>query len=439
MKPDSIDRLLDSAYPDPDGGPVLDIQVRSVAIEDSLDGREVELVRALGLGDKLAVVSDPDTREALGARVERALSSAFRVQSLGLRRCPRADEDTLIAIEAALEPDTDALVAVGSGTINDLCKMAAARQGKPYAVFGTAPSMNGYASVSASISFGGFKQSVPARAPAGVFLDLGVLSRAPARLIRGGLGDCLCRPTAQADWLLAHLVLGEPYRKAPFVLLATQEEELFAHSDALVAGDLEIMGHLARTLVLSGIGMTISGGSHPASQGEHLITHYMEMTRTADEPVSYHGEQIGVSALVMADLQQRVLGMDTPPVLGPTTVSKDDVLARLGPERGEQSWRELEEKRITADRARELNAMLGESWGWMRERLSRVTRSPQELRRILERAGAPTAPQHLGWPMERFREACEHAREIRNRYTFLDLAGDSGVPVLGPDYPFLSK
>ena len=116
--------------------------------------------------------------------------------------------------------DADALVAVGSGTINDLCKYAAAQDGKPYVVFATAPSMNGYTSMNAAITVDGHKKTLPAATPLGVFMDLGVLAAAPARMIRAGLGDSLCRSTAQADWLLSHHLLGTPYRRAPFALLA---------------------------------------------------------------------------------------------------------------------------------------------------------------------------------------------------------------------------
>ena len=39
----------------------------------------------------------------------------------------------------------------------------------------------------------------------------------------------------------------------------------------------------------------------------------------------------------------------------------------------------------------------------------------------------PRTPEDLGWPRASYRTAVRHAREIRNRYTFLDLAADSGV------------
>jgi hypothetical protein len=133
----------------------------------------------------------------------------------------------------------DALIAVGSGTINDLCKYASALDNKPYAVFATAPSMNGYTSVNAAITVAGHKKSLPAQAAQGVFMDLEVLAAAPPRMIRAGLGDSLCRPTAQADWLLAHHLRGDSYQRLPFDLLAPDEADLFAEPQALLAGDID--------------------------------------------------------------------------------------------------------------------------------------------------------------------------------------------------------
>src|SRR5439155_7608193 len=195
-----------------------------------------------------------------------------------------------------------AIAAVGSGTINDLCKYAAFLDRKPYVVFGTAPSMNGYTSISAAITEHGHKKSLPANAALGVFLDLEVLSKAPLRMIRAGLGDSVCRPTAQADWLLAHLLFDRRYRIAPFRLLEGDEALLLAKAGALVAGDVGAMEILARTLVLSGLGMTICGGSHPASQGEHLISHYIDMLGEPSWPAAFHGEHIAVTTLTMARL-----------------------------------------------------------------------------------------------------------------------------------------
>jgi len=421
---DPLAQLLAGRYRDPETGEALVAAARSVVIEDSLDGSEAELVRALDLGRRLAVVADDDTHAALGQRVERALASRFTVQRVLLGRAPHADTDTLARLSAALDPGTDAVVAVGSGTINDLCKLAALARGCPQLVFATAPSMNGYTSLSASIMEAGLKRSVRAATPVAAFFDLRVLAAAPLRLIRAGLGDSICRPTAQADWLLAHLLLDRPYREAPFALLARDEPALLADAHALVSGDLAAMRRLVRTLVLSGFGMTISGGSYPASQGEHLLSHYIEMMQPPGLPEALHGEQIGVCALATARLQDRLLARTTPPVIRATTIERDDVLRRFGDERGEACWLELEPKRIDAARAERLNARLAAGWGAMRDRIRGVTLGHARMAAVLTAAGAPTAPRELGWPDALLDDAIAHAREIRNRYTFLDFALD---------------
>jgi glycerol-1-phosphate dehydrogenase [NAD(P)+] len=425
---DPLDQLLAGRYRDPETGELLGATARSVVIEDSLDGREPELVAALDLGHRLAVVADDDTYAALGQRVERALASRFTVQRVVLGRAPHADADTLARLSAAIDPGIDAVVAVGSGTINDLCKLAAIARGCPQLVFATAPSMNGYTSLSASITEGGLKRSVRAATPVAAFFDLGVLAAAPVRLIRAGLGDSICRPTAQADWLLGHLLLDRPYREAPFALLAADEPALLAQPRALVGGDLAAMRSLVQTLVLSGFGMTLAGGSYPASQGEHLLSHYIEMMRPPALPAALHGEQIGVCALAMARLQDRILSREAPPVVRPTAVHRDDVLRRFGAERGEACWQELEAKRIDAARAAQLTDRLATSWSAIRDRIRGVALGYPRMAEVLAAAGAPTEPRDLGWPDAQLDDAIAHAREIRNRYTFLDFALDIAPP-----------
>ena len=419
----TLDRLLAGDMADPDGGAPLSVPTRSVVIAPSLAGMEEGLVAGLDLGRNLAVVSDPATRAALGRRLERALAAVARVRPVVLDDRPEADQATVDRLCAETVSE-DALIAVGSGTVNDLCKAAAAQGGKPYAVFGTAPSMNGYTSVNASITVRGHKKSLPAVAARGVFLDLEVLAAAPPRLIRAGLGDSLCRSTAQVDWLLAHLLRDLPYREAPFALLRDDEDALFAEAAGLLAGDPEVMARLARTLVLSGFGMTICGGSYPASQGEHLISHYVEMM-APDLPAAFHGEQIGVTTLAMARLHENLL-TGGPPRLAASAPGRSDVIAHFGPELGGACWREVAKKRLDVGAAEALSARLEAQWHVITARLEAVRRPTAELEGVLRAAGAPSRPADLGWPPAVYRNAVLHAREIRDRYTALDLAADAG-------------
>lgn len=424
MSTDSIQLLIDGRYTDPDSGDLIGVPVRCIVIEDGLAGCEVELVEQAGLEGRLAVVSDPTTRIVMGERVEKSLARAAEIESVVLGEHPHADEETAGALEARTR-HCDALVAVGSGTINDLCKYVAARLQVPYTVFATAPSMNGYTSANAAITIAGHKKSCPASTPAGVFVDLGVLAAAPARMIRAGLGDSSCRSTAQIDWLLSHHLLDTPYRTAPFALLAEDEHGLLAEPEALMAGDLAAMRRLARTLILSGIGMTLCGSSEPASQGEHLISHYIDMMAPAGRPETLHGEQVAVATLTMARLQQRFLDASRPPRFGPTAATRDDLIEHFGTEVGEACWNELEPKRITPENVERMNARLAERWDDIVDDCLAVAVGAQRLRDALGGAGAPVAPAALSLDDEFYETAVRHARELRNRYTFLDLAGDA--------------
>jgi len=419
----TIAELLAGTWRDPESGEPVSVPVKSVVVADSLKGAEADILGRLDLGRRFAVVCDPATEAVLGKRVERALSSLGRVDRIRLPERPHADEATAEQVRRA-SVGADVLVAVGSGTINDLCKYAGHRGGKPYVVFATAPSMNGYTSANAAITVHGHKKSLPATVPVGAFFDLGVLAGAPVRMIRGGLGDSLCRPTAQADWLLSHLLRGTPYRQAPFDLLLAEEAALFAESGALLQGDIVAMGRLVRTLILSGFGMSICGGSYPASQGEHLIGHYADMMGR-DLPATFHGEAIGVATLTMARLQEWMLA--TPPRLEPTAVDEADMLDHFGPESGAACVKELKMKALDRGAAEALNARLATEWGDIERRISAVLPPVATLERALKDIGAPTNAAELGWPSAFYRRAVERARQIRGRYTFLDLAGDAGV------------
>ncbi len=429
---DPLAALLAGRLADPDGGPPLSTSIRAIVIGDDLADDAGARLDALGLGRRMAVLADVDTAAALGDRVARALAGRGRVQAVTLGRRPHPDDDTAARLDATVDVNTDVVVSVGSGTLTDLGKLLAFRRGLPHVAFATAPSMNGYASVAASITSAGLKRSLRVAAPTMVLLDTAVLAAAPARLIRAGLGDSLCRPTAQTDWLLAHRLLDRPYRPAPFALLAADEAALFAEPAALLAGDRAAMRHLARTLVLSGCGMTICGGSYPASQGEHLLSHHVEaVAPVAHDQAPLHGEQIAVTTLTMARLQHAILAADQPPRLHASTIAPADLIAHFGPDRGPACWRELVPKLIDHAGAEARTARLAAIWDDLRAAIAAIAIDPARLRAILVAAGAPTAPADLGWSPRLVDDGVRFARALRDRYTFLDLAADGQQPPHG--------
>ncbi len=429
-RPDPIRSLLDSTYVDLETGHKVGITTRSLIVADTLAGIETDLIAGLGFGRRLAIVSDPTTHAILGARVEASLASRFDVQSIVLADNPYPDDDTVQAIRLATG-SADALIAIGSGTINDLAKYSSALDKKPYAVFATAPSMNGYTSLTASISQHGHKLTLPAQAPAGAFFDLAVLAAAPRRMIRAGLGDSVCRATAQTDWLLSHLLLDTAYRQLPFDLLADEEPLLLDMASDLVAGSIDAMRVLVRTLILSGLGTAIVGSSAPASQAEHLVSHYIDMLAATTRPAVFHGEQVGVTTLSIARLQEDLLA--APPLLIADTLTERDVVDHFGPDLGRSVWPEFATKRLDVAGADELNHRIATGWTALSDRLARSFLSPARIEAVLIAAGGPTTPAAIHLDRGFYEAALLHGREIRNRFTVLDVTAASGrLPQLLP-------
>ena len=393
--------------------------IRKVVLADSLDGAEQALVRALAPAGSLAVVSDEITREVLGRRVERALGALGVVLEK-----PQADEATVDRLTEAAR-HADGLIAVGSGTLNDLCKYVGHRTGRPAIVFGTAPSMNGYTTSTVSISRGGYKHSLAATAPQGVFLDLAVLAAAPVRMIRAGLGDVLCRSTAQADWLLAHLLHGTPYAGDPFAIQADDERILLERAGGLAERDPDATRALARLLVLSGLGMLLVGSSHPGSGGEHAISHYLDML-LRPHPGSLHGEQVGAASRTLARLQAELLARDEPPRVAPQPIDVAATRQRYG-RLADECLAVMRKKALDAGRAQALNAKLEQSWSAIRARLQAIALPPEQIEQAMRVAGAAKRPEDLGVDPAFYRDAVLHAREIRERYSVLDLAADAGL------------
>ena len=424
---DPIAALLRGQWIDPATRAPTALPIGAIASESTLRGTEADRVASLDLGRRLAVVSDATTHRVLGERIERALASLGAVDSVMLATDCQPDRETVERVRAA-SAAADGLIAVGSGTINDLAKFAASIDRKPFAVFPTAPSMNGYTSANAAITVDGHKKTLPAALARGVFIDLEVMSSAPARMIRAGLGDSLCRPTAQVDWLLSNRLLGTPYKRLPFELLADDEGTLLDAPEALLAGDADAMRALARTLVLSGIGMTLCGGSYPASQGEHLVSHYIDMFAPADRPHYLHGEQVAVATLTMARLQQAML--DGPaPVLQASSATAEALARRFGADVGAACWKEFRPKRLDSASAARLTERAREAWDGLRHDAARATISASVLEDVMRRAGGPTRATDIGVDRSFYADAVRYARFLRERFTFLDLASDAGMSI----------
>ena len=302
-----------------------------IEIAESLDGAERELLADVRMNGRLVVVCDPNTWEAMGQRVARNLGAPGKPVDHLILDAPHADFAEVERLAQATA-GYDHLVAVGSGTLNDLCKYVTFKDGRSYAVFATSGAMNGYTSTTASMSLAsGLKTSVPAHAARGVFVDLEVNAAAPGRFAAAGFGDSICRSVAQTDWWMSHRLLGTDYHHAPYSMLEHDEAEMMARSADIGAGSVAGLGYLHRVLTLSGLGVVFTGVSNHGSMGEHQISHYIDCFARERHPGTVHGEQVGLATLTMARIQAALLDSERPPTLRPTRVDPDDMVRRMGP------------------------------------------------------------------------------------------------------------
>ncbi len=415
MTQDIIQKILDGNYICPQSGENVSVPIQHITIErnarKNLDKLALE-------GKSCTIVCDHNTYDVLGEYLYDTIDCS---NILILEGNVGADEKHVDEITRTCATD-EVIIAVGSGTINDLCKYASYLLKIPYIVFGTAPSMNGYASANASITVDGHKKTIAAKPPKAIILDLDILAAAPTRMIQAGFGDSICRSTAQADWLLSHLLFDSYYNPTAFALLIPYEEALLQSSKKLIEGDIETISLLAHTLILSGIGMLISNGSYPASQGEHIIAHTLEMLRGKNKEYDIlHGEEIAITTLYMSNLQQTLLAKDKVNIL-PFSPKEDFLKFTFGEDLGTSCYTETQKKSLSAKQADQINKRLHTQWPHIRQEIQRITLPYHTIKQALEDAKISTQLTTLGWGEEEFDFAARHAHLTRDRFTFLDLA-----------------
>ncbi len=208
----------------------------------------------------------------------------------------------------AYSPLPDLILAVGSGTINDSCRLASYRMNLPYAVVGTAPSMDGYASAGTPFLFDGGKKTVQATQPKFIIGDLDVLKDAPWDMMLAGIGDMFGKYTGLLDWEMARDYSGEYFcdKIAQDVLDATNK--CLENGYALERRDVQTVKNIMEGFLVTGNGMAIIGNSRPASGSEHIIAHAWELADVeAGRAPKLHGLEVCEATRLVAIMYKMLL------------------------------------------------------------------------------------------------------------------------------------
>ena len=211
--------------------------------------------------------------------------------------------------EAAQKYSPSWMIAVGSGSINDLVKLTAHRLSIPYLVIATSASMDGYLSANAAIFEDGIKkQYLNLNPPVAAIADTNVLYHAPREMTRAGLGDALGKFTSLTEWKLNHLLAGEFYCEQTAKLVEQEVQALLTAADQ---DSPQFFAALIKTLLITGTAMQMLGNSTPASAGEHYFSHALDTHSCAvtGDVYASHGDQVALGTWKLLKLY-RALDQD---------------------------------------------------------------------------------------------------------------------------------
>lgn len=216
--------------------------------------------------------------------------------------------EDVLAIEKYFDEGAEAVISVGTGSLNDPCRLACARRNKMFCIFATAPSMDGFASDSAPIVDNNFKLSYCAKNPEVIIGDTSILAASPAYLKSAGFGDMVAKYVALIDWKVSHIVSGEPCCEKVYALTRYAVDRVMEMADKVTVKDEETAARIFEGLLLTGIAMGFTKTSRPGSGTEHIMAHYIECKELLNGIVpNYHGEDVGVCTLIILKYYKSLL------------------------------------------------------------------------------------------------------------------------------------
>lgn len=385
------------------------------------------------------IVADENTYDAAGLRAGRAFAEAGipLKEPLVFPGSPAlsADYGNTQAVREAVELCGANPVAVGSGTVNDLVKVAAFESGRRYMCIATAASVDGYTAPGASILKDGFKNTIFCRAPQAVIADTRVLQSAPGAMSAAGYADLAGKYTAGADWIIADLLGVEPIDPVAWEMVHDDLDNWLDDPSGVAAKNKKAHEKLFYGLTMTGLAMQYTNLSRPASGFEHMMSHIWEMEglKHQGKPVS-HGFKVALGTLGSLALTELVFTR-SPESLRKTArerwIALDTVTAEIRRSFDSRLHDAIIKESSAKFLSREEHArrydIITARWDEIRGGVFRRLPAYGEMRGRLAAVGAPVVPEEIGLTRARVGETYKKASFIRNRYTIVDLAIELGI------------
>lgn len=424
-------------------GRVHEIPIKKIRLSENALSQLGEDIPELGMAGTAVIVADETTFETAGRQVEDILRQAGIPSDRVILRPHHdftpshwvlPDERSLGEVLVKAPYDQGFLVAVGSGTVNDITRFVARKTGKPFISVGTAASMDGYASTVAALLVGGFKKSMLAAYPTAIYIDPSILATAPREMAAAGFGDLLGKSVALADWRLSHIINGEYYCPAIASIVEQVLSSTLEDVAALSAGDPDALLRLTEGLILSGVAILMFGDSRPAAGAEHELAHFWEVKSLAHGRLFYHGDKVAIGTLLITKMYEQILALQ-PNALPweqiyaarlPISHYKETVERDFG-----EAWEVLYSPTWEQYREKELSRRTGDlvvpNWDRIQAEVPRSLLPVDTMREHLSALNLCQEPEELGIEREWVEASLRSAKEMRpHRYTVMSLAAEMG-------------
>lgn len=347
----------------------------------------------------------------------------------------KPDENAVGAAVMHFDHNCDGIVGIGSGVINDIGKILAAMTGLPYVIVATAPSMDGYASATSSMTRDGLKISLPSKGADVILGDTQILKTAPDEMLRAGLGDILAKYVSICEWRIANLITGEYFCPEIAQLVRDVVQRCCQQADGLLQRQEKAVQAVFEGLVISGVAMNYAGLSRPASGVEHYISHILDMRAVEfGTPERLHGIQCAVGTLLAVKEYEKLKKITPDPekALAYAAAFHYEAWARqlrylLG--KGAQSMIALEAKEgkyeISGHKTR--LERICDNWQTILDIVEEELPTVQALEQLLDKIGAPKTLSQLGTDDKLFPVIFRATGDIRDKYVLSRLVWDLGL------------
>ncbi|MDF2880286.1 MAG: sn-glycerol-phosphate dehydrogenase [Clostridiaceae bacterium] len=418
-------------------GIVHNMSTEYVLIEDGAINKLPQIIEKLGYKNILTI-ADTNTNKAAGIKVnESLLKSKLNIKNFVFdteKNDLVPNEEAIGKILVQVEKKTEVIIAIGSGTLNDLAKYVSYQLGIPSMVVATAPSMDGFASTGAALIIGNLKLTYKTDCPKAIIGDLSILKSAPMEMILAGFGDIIGKYSALNDWRLSQLINKEYLCEVSYKMVENSLIKCFENTEGIKKRDEDAIKDLMEALVLTGITMSFVGNSRPASGSEHHLAHYWEMMLLFQgRKAILHGTKVGITTVITMKLRE---------LMAKSAINFEEAVFKaknfdedLWKKSVEELYKDAANGIIAISEKEQRNSIVKklERINFIRDNIDSILEiirdvpSAERIEEILKTVGTPYIPAQVDIDEKTLIDSIKMAKEVRTRYTILNLLYDIGI------------